>query len=301
MDEGVDLYGLYNKVTDWDAVREAGITFAWVKLSDGNTNRDDYGYVTGGRGVGIAMGGYHYAQPGDPVAQADRLTGRCAAEGALELAPALDLEAPFVPGKTAADFAIAFLLRIQELGHVPCLYANQSMLLGVLPAVRKAVPGVKVWGARYGANLTVSHDVHQYTDKGRVPGIAGNVDRNRGTAPLNKEDDMPLTDKEIDAVAARTTDLVVEAMKHRVLATPHDGSAAEWTFDGSNIVDMLKQGVFNGRDAAARDAAILAAVAAVSTDKGITLDAMRQIVTAAVRQHVAITGTVEIGPAAAPA
>lgn len=186
MDEGVDLFGLYNKVTDWPAVRAAGIKFAWVKLSDGVTNRDDYGYVTAGRRVGILMGGYHYAQPGDPVAQANRLVERCSFYGALDIAPALDLEAPFVPGSAAIDFAVRFLRQIIARGHVPCLYANNSMLSGILPGVKAVIPNVKVWGARYGGSLTVSHDVHQYTSTGSVSGIAGNVDRNRGTILYNK-------------------------------------------------------------------------------------------------------------------
>jgi GH25 family lysozyme M1 (1,4-beta-N-acetylmuramidase) len=186
MAEGVDLYGLYNKVTDWNAVRAAGIEFAWVKLSDGNTNREDYGYIAGGSRVGIVMGGYHYAQPGDPIAQANRLIDRCAAYGALGLAPALDLEDPFVPGAAAIDFSVRFLNQIVARGHVPCLYANNSMLSGVLGPVSAAVPGLKVWGARYGAGLTVPVDVHQYTSTGRVPGISGDVDRNRGSVLLNR-------------------------------------------------------------------------------------------------------------------
>lgn len=205
MAEGVDLYGLYNEVTDWPAVERAGIEFAWIKLSDGNTNRDDYGYVGAGRSVGIAMGGYHYAQPGDPVAQADRLIGRCLAEGALDLAPALDLEDPFTPNAAAIQFATRFLLRLAERGYVPCLYANNSMLNGILKPVREAlkaagVTNLKVWAARYGSPLTVPYDVHQYTSTGRVPGIAGDVDRNRGDIPWNRRPDAiaSTTEEEIE-------------------------------------------------------------------------------------------------------
>lgn len=185
MPEGVDLYGLYNKVHDWNAVKEAKIEFAWVKLSDGGTDRGDYGYVKAGHDVGIAMGGYHYAQPGNPVAQADRLIDQCLRYGAVNIAPALDLEAPFVPGTVAINFAVGFLHQIEARGHTPCLYANNSMLNGVLRDVRREVPNVKVWGARYGGDLTVPHDVHQYTSTGRVPGIAGDVDRNRGLVLWN--------------------------------------------------------------------------------------------------------------------
>lgn len=190
MPEGVDLFGLYNKVVDWRAVRNNGIEFAWVKLSDGETNRDDYGYVAGGKSVGIKMGGYHYAQPGNPVSQADRLIDQCTKYGALELAPALDMEAPFVPGRAAIDFSTAFLNRLAQRGHVPVLYANNSMLDGILIPIKAAVPGLKVWGARYGAELTVPHNVHQYTSSGSVNGIVGAVDRNRGDILFNKGADI---------------------------------------------------------------------------------------------------------------
>lgn len=208
MAEGVDLFGLYNTVTDWRAVRDSGIEFAWIKLSDGDTNRDDYGYVAAGRGVGIAMGGYHYAQPGDPVAQANRLVDRCIATGALELAPALDLESPFVPGPAAVNFAVGFLRQLAARGHVPVFYANNNMLSGVLNAVRAAVPDVKVWGAAYGSNLTVPHDVHQYTSTGSVPGIVGNVDRNTGSILRNTGTAAPT----VSATTPTTTQKGAEIM-----------------------------------------------------------------------------------------
>lgn len=185
MPEGIDVYQKYQQVTDWWLVRGSGVEFAYVKLSDGTNTRDDGGYVAGGRAAGVKMGGYHYAQPGDPIAQANLLVNRCSATGATELAPALDLEAPFVPGSLAIQFAIAFLKQVKARGHRPCLYGNNSMLLGVLPAVRAAVPDVIVWCARYGATPTVGYDVHQYSSAGVVPGVTGVVDRNRGTTPLN--------------------------------------------------------------------------------------------------------------------
>jgi lysozyme len=185
MPEGIDVYQKYQQVTDWKRVRAADIQFAYVKLSDGVNTRNDGGYVAGGRAAGVKMGGYHYAQPGDPIAQANLLVSRCAATGAVDLAPALDLEAPFVPGLAARDFAIKFLKQVKARGHRPCIYGNNSMLSDVLPAVRAQVPDVVVWCARYGGTPTVGYDVHQYADNGSVPGIIGSVDRNRGRVPYN--------------------------------------------------------------------------------------------------------------------
>jgi lysozyme len=189
MAEGVDLYQKYNKVSSWTAVRNAGITFAYVKLSDGMTTRDDGGYVAGGRGVGIAMGGYAYAQPGNPVGQANLLCDRAEATRATDLAPALDIEdnsSIHTWGTNeAVDFSCDYLQRIKARGHRACLYANNSMLKSILARVKIEVPDVIVWAARYGADPTVVHDVHQYTSSGAVAGISGAVDRNKGVVPRN--------------------------------------------------------------------------------------------------------------------
>jgi GH25 family lysozyme M1 (1,4-beta-N-acetylmuramidase) len=193
MAHGLDVFTAYQTVTDWRAVRAAGFEFCYVKVSDGTTIRDDGGYGSAARAAGVATGGYHYGQPGNAVAQANLLCDRVEAAHLTDLAPALDLESPFQPSGQAAQFAVAFLRQVTERGHRPCLYANNAMLSVILPAVRTAVPSVLVWAARYGANPTVDHDVWQYSDAGRVPGVRGTVDLNQGAIPFNmsaKDDDM---------------------------------------------------------------------------------------------------------------
>jgi GH25 family lysozyme M1 (1,4-beta-N-acetylmuramidase) len=188
MAQGVDVYTRYQNVTDWPAVRRAGYEFCYVKVSDGDEDRDDGGYGPAGRAAGLAMGAYHYAQFGDPVAQATRLVGRVAAAGLADLAPALDLEDPFGPDRQAIDFAVAFLQRVQELGHRPCLYSNNTILTTVLGPARAAVPATVIWAARYGAEPTVPYDVWQFSSSGSVAGISGAVDLNRGVIPRDTAD-----------------------------------------------------------------------------------------------------------------
>jgi GH25 family lysozyme M1 (1,4-beta-N-acetylmuramidase) len=183
MVDGIDVFTLYQDVRDWRAVRRGGYAFCYVKVSDGNEDRADNGYGPAGRAAGLAMGAYHYAQPGNPVAQADRLIARARAAALTDLAPALDLEDPFTPGPAAASFAVAFLRRVAQLGHRPALYGNNTMLSAVLGPVRAAVPETLIWAARYGAEPTVPYDVWQWSSSGHVPGIsAGSVDLNRADA-----------------------------------------------------------------------------------------------------------------------
>lgn len=187
--EGIDIYTRYQTVTSWAKVRSAGKEFVWIKCSDGTHAKDTSNWPSAAKAAGLKVGFYHYAQPGDPVAQANLLVDLAEQRGATDLAPVLDLETPFVPNGTAVSFAQAFLTQLARRGHVPCIYGNQSMLSYVLP--RLSVPNLKVWAARYGAKPFVGFDVHQYSQTGSVPGISGSVDLNRGNPPLNRVGSTP--------------------------------------------------------------------------------------------------------------
>jgi GH25 family lysozyme M1 (1,4-beta-N-acetylmuramidase) len=190
MVEGLDVYGRYNKVTNWTQVNGAK-DFVWIKVSDGTGLHNavgasyDYGYVGDARAAGLSTGGYHYAQFGDPVAQANLFIDRCETLGCVQIAPMLDLESPFVANQDAINFAIAFCRRVIERGHKPALYANNSMLSVIRGPFKAAVPNSYVVVARYGANPTVVWDNWQFTSSGSCPGVVGNVDLDTGIFPAN--------------------------------------------------------------------------------------------------------------------
>lgn len=193
MANGIDVYSAYQTVHNWRSVRNAGYEFCYVKLSDGVSPRNEAGYIGGGKRAGIKMGGYHYAQFGNATTQANYFINRCERYGALDLAPALDLEAPFVANQTAINFAVEFCRQVKRRGHRPCLYANNSMMKTVRGPVLAAVPDTIIWVARYGANPSVGWSVWQHSQSGHVPGIsASSVDLNTGAIPLNtiREDDL---------------------------------------------------------------------------------------------------------------
>lgn len=185
MSEGIDVYSKYQTVTDWGAVRRSGRDFVFMKMTDGMTTRDTGNWVAQARAAGLAVGAYGYAQPGSAADQYDFLLRTARARGAVDLSPALDLEAPFVPGATATQFAIAWLRRAVESGQIPVFYASDSFMSYVLAAVRSAVPTVWPWIARYGARPKNSFRTWQHSSSGAVPGIkAGGVDLNTGDAPI---------------------------------------------------------------------------------------------------------------------
>jgi GH25 family lysozyme M1 (1,4-beta-N-acetylmuramidase) len=185
MAEGLDIYTKYQSVEDWGAVRRSGRTFAYFKGTDGMTTRDTANWPQAAKAAGIACGLYGYAQPGSAADQYDLLLRTARSRNALDLSPALDLEDPFVPGNTAAQFAIAWLRRAVDAGQIPVFYANDSMMGYLLATVRNSIPSVWPWIARYGARPKNAFRTWQHSSSGVVPGIkASGVDLNTGDAPV---------------------------------------------------------------------------------------------------------------------
>lgn len=252
---GIDIYERYQDVSNWAAVARHGVRFCWIKASDGGTtfrtdpNRRPDALVAGARSVGIAVGLYHYAQfSPSPEAQADVLMGEVRRLGATGLPPALDLESPFSPNSAARDFAIRFLRRLVDHHRVrPAVYGNTSMFAGIRPDTWD-IPGLVIWAADYGANTGTRNpdlrpyigraDVHQYTSKGTVPGIAGRVDLNETiTDALQEGDDM----------AGELADKVMQFMIERLEGLPDDHP-----FHGKHVGDVLLDSTGYARSANAK-------------------------------------------------
>lgn len=99
----------------------------------------------------------------------------------------------------ATDMAIAFLKEVKAAGYIPVLYTNRDYLKNYfdMSRITKEVGTVYVWFALYSNTLPALEeavaDIWQYTSKGKVPGISGNVDLNNfytafTTKPAQRED-----------------------------------------------------------------------------------------------------------------
>lgn len=187
---GLDIYIGFQTVTNWAAVRDSGVRYIWTKATDGTrfapNGRADT-YVNGCRSVGIPPGLYHYAQPGDPIAQANLLADealRLGCFGSGNLPPALDIEEPGITGKR--DWSIRFLRQLQARlgGAKVAIYASASWMVELQPDTM-GIPGLIIWTAAYGSNdggryssaitnagyYGTTH-VHQYTSSGSNAGIS---------------------------------------------------------------------------------------------------------------------------------
>ncbi|WP_414939263.1 glycoside hydrolase family 25 protein [Amycolatopsis sp. cmx-11-51] len=191
---GIDVYSRFQSVTDWQAVKNHGVSYVFVKLTDGGglpnggRNTGD-ALVAGARSVGIPVGGYHFAQESpSPEAQAGVLIAEVRRLGATGCVPMLDLEdnppgsgAPNIPDGRKRDFSIRFCNRVAGHGFRPGVYMNNSLAKMLRPD-QFGVPDLVIWIARYGARPDAAagrYDVHQYSDAGQIPGIrASSVDLN---------------------------------------------------------------------------------------------------------------------------
>ena len=188
-DYGIDV-SHWNSVTDWQAIRGNGISFCSFKLTESTTYTDTTSAARIGpaRAAGIAPGGYHFARPGDIGGQVAHFAGQLRAGGLLgggSLAPMLDMEAAELrPG--ANGFIADFIGQLRAATGIRkvLVYANLDWFTHVLDPGRWVDDDVLLWIARYNGdpgNPGWSHPrlaVHQHTQKGTVPGVAGNVDRN---------------------------------------------------------------------------------------------------------------------------
>src|SRR5437016_2704330 len=61
---GTDVSG-HQPSINWTTVKNAGVTFAWSKATEGTgyTNPDFTAQAAGANGVGIYIGAYHFARP----------------------------------------------------------------------------------------------------------------------------------------------------------------------------------------------------------------------------------------------
>ncbi|HLK38845.1 MAG TPA: GH25 family lysozyme [Polyangiaceae bacterium] len=187
--EGLDV-SEWQGTIDWNAVRQSGHAFAFIRVSDGLGHPDatfeaNWPAV---RAAGLLRAAYQYFRPGeDAVAQADLLLERSGPALAGDLPPALDVETTGGLSPTDLRTAVdAWSARIQEkLGRRPLVYVSPGFG-SALAGDSEADP---LWEADWtsGCPSVVASfgawTFWQYSDMGAVAGInaATDLDRYRGS------------------------------------------------------------------------------------------------------------------------
>ena len=195
---GIDV-SQYQKDINWQKVKAAGIEYAFIRVgyrgygSAGTLGEDPY-YVKNMEGAiaaGIKVGVYIFSQAisvAEAEEEAQYILDRL---GTYKISMPLVLDYEYaatglgrlynakLSKNYATEVCMAFCNKIAKAGYTPMVYANTSMLNNQLNAatIRASYP---IWLANYTtcATYTGVYDFWQYSSKGTVPGISGDVDMN---------------------------------------------------------------------------------------------------------------------------
>lgn len=190
---GIDV-SRYQGNIDWQQVKDAGFEFVMIRLGyrgygQGMLNEDPMAQENyrGAKEAGLKVGAYFFSQA-ISVEEAEE-----EAEYAMELAKDWELDMPLVydweclaedyrtaqvDARLLTDCTKAFCDAVQAQGHTPMVYFNPNQSRKQMYLAE--LTGYNFWLAMYSDQMDYPYkvDMWQYTNKGSVPGISGNVDIN---------------------------------------------------------------------------------------------------------------------------
>lgn len=194
--KGIDL-STYNKVTDWEAVKNSGVVFAMLRAGYRGYSKgglvEDEKFIKNAQGAydaGINLGVYFVTQAittEEAVEEADYVLSLMKEAGvpftwpvALDLEDAASLEArtAMLSKEARTDIIIAFCDRIKEAGYTPMLYSAIRWYMDEMDLAK--LTDYDKWFAQYFNRPFFPYEFQmwQYTSSGVVEGIDGNVDLN---------------------------------------------------------------------------------------------------------------------------
>ena len=200
---GIDV-STWQDIIDWKKVKAAGIDFVMIRAgfrgySTGQIVEDNqfYNNLKGAKAAGLRVGIYFFSQAVtevEGVEEASMVISLIKKYGIYPDYPiTIDSEWSGAPGNTGrADnlsrsqrtaVCVAFCETIRSAGYTPMIYASKSWFENNLSV--GSFGSYKIWLAHYTPNGETSsysgrYEMWQYTSKGSVNGISGNVDMNYG-------------------------------------------------------------------------------------------------------------------------
>lgn len=202
--EGATLRGIdvskYQGDISWTKVKNSGISFAFIRVSDGVSAIDPKFRPNwaNAKSAGVVRGVYQFFRPGqDPVAQADRLISAVGQLDDDDLPPVIDVEVTGgMDAATIRQRVQRWVAHVeQELGRRPIIYTGAYFW-------RDSVGGGStfaqhpLWIAQYTERCPRlpspwrSWAFWQNSDSGSVPGIVGDVDTNHFDGQMGDLEDL---------------------------------------------------------------------------------------------------------------
>ena len=189
--KGIDVSQWQGNI-DWQKVKGAGVQFAMLRAGYGRNNLDTkfHRNAKGAVAVGIPVGLYWFsyalnvemakkeAQYAVELAKKYKITWPIAYDLEYDTVSYAAKNGVTITKSLATQMAIAFCEEIKRLGYIPMVYTNMDYLNRYFD--RSKLP-YDLWYAQYASAASVADkEIWQYSSKGSMPGIAGNVDMNHG-------------------------------------------------------------------------------------------------------------------------
>jgi GH25 family lysozyme M1 (1,4-beta-N-acetylmuramidase) len=191
--KGIDV-SKWQGTINWTSVKNAGVAFAFIRLSDG-ANTKDAKFVAnwaGAKSAGVIRGAYQFFRPTQNVnTQADMMIAAIGTYTPGDLPPVIDVEddGGLAPATVAARVRQWVDRVTAALGVKPIVYTGKYFWRDEVGSPSSFAPNA-LWIAQY---TTLCPDLPgpwtrwtfwQYTDAGTVAGISGPVDTNRFNGSL---------------------------------------------------------------------------------------------------------------------
>ena len=192
---GIDV-SRYNGNIDWNAVKNSGVSYVIIRCgyrgSASGALVEDSAFrknIQGASNAGLKVGVYFFTQAVNEVEAVEEASMVLSLIKGYNLTYPVFLDVEVTSGNngradhisvdTRTAVCNAFCQTIQNSGYKAGIYANKTWLTTHINT--PALTGYKIWLAQYAAAPSYSrtkYDMWQYSSKGKVAGISGNVDMN---------------------------------------------------------------------------------------------------------------------------
>ena len=190
---GIDVSS-YQKDVDWEAVLESGVEYVIIRVgyrgyTKGNLYPDPLAqeHYQGAKAAGLKIGCYYFSQAITPqeAEEEARYTLEQIRDWELDMPVVYDWEylgeeyrTASLDARTLTECTLAFCQTVKQAGYEPMVYFNSNQSKNQL--YLEELTDYRFWLALYSEKMEYPYrvDMWQYTNKGSVPGISGNVDIN---------------------------------------------------------------------------------------------------------------------------
>ena len=188
---GIDV-SKWNGSIDWNAVKNSGVSYVIIRCgyrgsSQGSLIEDPKfrTNIQGATSAGLKVGVYFFTQAVNEVEAVEEASMVLSLVKGYKISYPIFLDVESSGGRadgiskeTRTAVCKAFCQTIQNSGYTAGIYANKTWLNSYIDAGQ--LGAYRIWLAQYASKPSYAgrYDIWQYSSKGQVSGISGNVDMN---------------------------------------------------------------------------------------------------------------------------